>query len=188
MNDTNQQGEQLLSVLRERAKELGCLYEVEELLEDPDRPLDEVFLGVVAAIPPGWQYPDICCARITHQDMTRESKGFSESPWSMREEIRVQGEPVGTITVYYTEEMPEAGEGFRPRDQTREDASEQRAHRDHIVPPPSPQEHGDSNDEHYEDDDLIEAHSDPPRCFGDSVGRSSTRFFGRGAGHPPFIA
>ena len=50
----------LITELHERAKELGCLYKIEELLGDPNRGVEDVFNDVIEAIPQGWQYPEIC--------------------------------------------------------------------------------------------------------------------------------
>ena len=54
----------LFSTLHERAKELSCLYRIEEILSIYDVPLEDVFRRVIEAIPPGWQFPECCQARI----------------------------------------------------------------------------------------------------------------------------
>ena len=51
--------DKLIASLQERAKELNCLYEVEQILARLDLPLVEAFQQVVEIIPPGWQYTDI---------------------------------------------------------------------------------------------------------------------------------
>ena len=45
----------VLRALHERAKELQCLYRVDELLGRGGLPLAEVLQGVIQAIPPAWQ-------------------------------------------------------------------------------------------------------------------------------------
>ena len=45
--------------LKERAKELNCLYEIQEILNDFDASLDEICSRIIKAIPPGWQYTDV---------------------------------------------------------------------------------------------------------------------------------
>ena len=47
----------ILRELQERAKELNCLYKVDELLNRPDLSLEEIFRAMIAVLPPGWQYP-----------------------------------------------------------------------------------------------------------------------------------
>ena len=51
--------------LRERIKELNCLYAIAQLADRCGNSLDELLNGVVRIIPPSWQYPEATCARIT---------------------------------------------------------------------------------------------------------------------------
>ena len=68
----------LVWFLSERAKELNCLYKIEGLLNKPDASLTDICKGVVEAIPPGWQYPDVCVAKITIEGHTCQSPNFKE--------------------------------------------------------------------------------------------------------------
>ena len=45
--------------LQERNKELGCLYSIISLSNDPDISFDELLKRAVMHIPPAWQFPDI---------------------------------------------------------------------------------------------------------------------------------
>lgn len=103
--------ENLVEALKERAKELNCLYEVEELFSRPDATLGDIMDGIVRAIPGGWQYPDACNVKITYLDETYTSPGFRETEWMQGVDLVVQNEHVGRICVYYTEERPLADEG-----------------------------------------------------------------------------
>ena len=111
MVDQSKSNERLLWALQERAKELGCLYEVEELLDDTEKPLEDVFGGIIEAIPPGWQYPDICAATIEFEGRKFGLAGLEGTPWTQSADIVVQDKKVGTINVYYTKAMPDADEG-----------------------------------------------------------------------------
>lgn len=111
MNDQNKPIENLLRDLKERAKELSCLYEVEEILNKSDASPKELFTSIIKAIPPGWQYPDICQAKIAYGDDIYQSPNFKETPWVQSANIVVQNDVVGSISVYYTEEMPAEDEG-----------------------------------------------------------------------------
>ena len=55
--------------LKERAKELSCLYEIQELFSNIDASVEETCMGMVKAIPPGWQFPKICVVRINYHDL-----------------------------------------------------------------------------------------------------------------------
>jgi predicted nucleotidyltransferase len=98
--------DKLLTSLQERAKELNCLYEVEQTLSQLDLPFDQACQSVVDAIPPGWQYPDVCRAMLEHSDRTYRSAPFEPSPWVLTADIVVQDQAVGTLSVYYIEERP----------------------------------------------------------------------------------
>jgi pyruvate,water dikinase len=98
--------DKLLDNLRERAKELDCLYRIEELLKDPEAPLDKICSGIVAAVPPGWQFSNICVAKLVLSGEMYASPGFKETEWMLKALIRNQKEVIGAISVYYTEEMP----------------------------------------------------------------------------------
>ncbi len=111
MVDQSTSNERLLWALQERAKELACLYEVEELLDAAEKPLEDVFAGIIEAIPPGWQYPDICAATIEFEGRKFGPAGLVGTPWTQSADIVVQDKKVGTINVYYTEKMPDADEG-----------------------------------------------------------------------------
>ena len=111
MTDLPKGLDRLLHDLRERAKELNCLYEVQELLNRPGIHTDEICEGIIRVIPPGWQYPDMCHAEISYAGKRYRSAGFRESPWRQSADIIVQDEPVGRINVYYAEERPPSDEG-----------------------------------------------------------------------------
>ena len=83
MKDQTQSAIKLLEALTERAKELTCLYAIEEILKKPDTDIELVCEGIIQAIPPGWQYPDVCVARITLEGEEYCSPGIEETPWKL---------------------------------------------------------------------------------------------------------
>ena len=101
----------LLVDLKERAKELNCLYEIEEVLSKPGLPLEDTFRNIVRTLPSGWQFPDICQARIVYDDIDARSDGYLPTPWMQHADLLVQDQVVGRISVCYTEERPPADEG-----------------------------------------------------------------------------
>jgi len=109
----------LLASLQERAKELNCLYEVEEALTHPERPLGEVLQEAVRAIPPGWQYPDICRATIRYDGEMYASAPFEPTPWALHRDIVVRDESVGRVSVYYLAERPPEDNGPFLADEVR---------------------------------------------------------------------
>ena len=89
--------DKIIETLRERAKELQCLYEVHELTNDPDRMPDEVCRGLLDVIPPGWQFPAVCWARISVEGVVYEPPRLQATDSVQRAPISVQGETVGSI-------------------------------------------------------------------------------------------
>ncbi|OGL43194.1 MAG: pyruvate, phosphate dikinase, partial [Candidatus Schekmanbacteria bacterium RBG_13_48_7] len=96
---------------KERAKELNCLYQVEELIHRSAASLDEILGDLINIIPKGWQYPDNCAVRITFGESIYQPHNFVETPWFQKTDIIAQDDVVGTLSVFYTKEMPKADEG-----------------------------------------------------------------------------
>jgi predicted nucleotidyltransferase len=119
MNEPKKPPDDLIWFLEERAKELNCLYKVEELVSTPDTSIDDVCRGIIEAIPPGWQYPDICMAKVIAEGRTYTSPGFRETPWFQSADIIVQDVIAGAISVYYAEEMPHADDGPFLKEETK---------------------------------------------------------------------
>jgi pyruvate,water dikinase len=103
--------ESLLRDLKERAKELNCLYRVDELLDRTELDFTRALEELLQAIPPGWQYPEICIAEIVLEGGVYRPAGFRETPWGFSAPIVSEGETIGRVAVYYTEPKPEVDEG-----------------------------------------------------------------------------
>ncbi|MFZ5433937.1 MAG: PEP/pyruvate-binding domain-containing protein, partial [Calditrichota bacterium] len=99
------------SILPEQAKELNCLFRIEELLQNPDAELDAVFGGVIEAIPAGFHYSDLCQARIILENREWAPAGFVETPWMLSADITVHDAATGSVAVLYTQERPQADIG-----------------------------------------------------------------------------
>ena len=101
---------QLTHELSERVKELNCLYAISQLVENPDISLEEILQRIVELLPPAWQYPDITCARLIIEGQEFRTKAFSEAPWKLAQDIRVNDKLIGSLEVYYVEEVSESDE------------------------------------------------------------------------------
>lgn len=111
MEDRKRSVDKLLTSLQERAKELDCYYQIQQILKAIDEPIDEVCRQIICIIPPGWQYPDICRVKISLGNSVYCSQDFSETPWFHSADIVVDDKVVGSISVYYSRETPEEDEG-----------------------------------------------------------------------------
>ncbi len=101
----------ILHSLRERAKELNCLYEVDEILNRIDRPESEVLDQLVNALPAGWQYPEICRARVSVEGREYLSADFAASDTVQSADVVLEDVVVGRIDVFYVSRAPRQDEG-----------------------------------------------------------------------------
>ena len=97
--------------LRERIKELNCLYDISSFRDATDYSLDAVLQTVIDFIPPAFQYPEITCARIIFDRYQFTTKNFKDTRWKLAHEITVNNERIGTLEVCYLEEKPALDEG-----------------------------------------------------------------------------
>ncbi len=97
--------------LRERIKELTCLYGIARVAAEPGIELEQLFESAVRLLPPGWLYPDHAAARITFDQQSRETPNFSQGVQVQSSAIIIGGENHGLVEVAYTEPMPELDEG-----------------------------------------------------------------------------
>ena len=97
--------------LGERVKELQCLYEMSKLVAASDKYMGAIFKEAVCLIPPGWQYPEIACARIAIGEEQFMTDNFRQTPWRLSADLVASGEKLGSVEVCYLEERPTLDEG-----------------------------------------------------------------------------
>jgi len=97
--------------LRERVKELSCLYKLSMLSNQPNLDLEDFFQQAVELLPESLQYPDITSARIIYEDRIFKTEAFAATPWMLSSNIHVRGRKAGLIEIYYREERPQKAEG-----------------------------------------------------------------------------
>jgi len=101
----------LLIALRERIKELNCLYGLAQLVERHPDSIEDLLGDLVNFLPFSWQYPEITCSRVVFKGKTYKSKGCKVTRWRQSSRIFMYNEPVGEVTIFYLEERPPADEG-----------------------------------------------------------------------------
>ncbi len=118
MNEKPAGKEYVLDVLKERAKELNCLYLVEELLSRRKLSLSEIFGRIVNIIPSGLRFPDVCKARLVYEKNSYQTTGFRSSSWMFSSDIKIEEKAVGKVEVCYLSNVPRTEEGvFLEREQ-----------------------------------------------------------------------
>lgn len=111
--------ESMRGALRERIKELGCLYRVQAAVADPSRPLDEVCEDIAMALAAGLLHAPEGLARVTVEEVDRRSAGWTTPAATIKATISGLKGSAGFIELGYAQPMPAAvgGEGpFLPEE------------------------------------------------------------------------
>jgi two-component system NtrC family sensor kinase len=107
------------AALRERVKELTCLYGIDQIRERHDVSLAESLQAIAQLLPAAWLYPEIACARIEHGGTTYATPGYRDAAHRMTADIVVRKQVRGVVEVVYTEPRPTLDEGPFLRDERR---------------------------------------------------------------------
>jgi two-component system NtrC family sensor kinase len=105
--------------LRERVKELGCLFAVAQLAERADRPFEEVLTGIASVLPQAFLYPEIAAARITLDGTSYDSHEGRDEVALMTSDIVVRGERRGSVQIAYCAPRAPMQEGPFLREERR---------------------------------------------------------------------
>ncbi|NGX49749.1 MAG: Cell-division control histidine kinase PdhS, partial [Candidatus Anoxychlamydiales bacterium] len=97
--------------LRERIKELTCLYRISQLAEKVDISIQDLLKESLDLIRSAWQFPNITCVRIQFKDLKIKTDDFLISKWKQEAPIRRSNEIIGKIEVYYKKKKPNSYEG-----------------------------------------------------------------------------
>lgn len=93
--------------LRERVKELTCLYGISRITQKPNGSLDRVLQKIAELLPPAWQYPDTACARIVFDDKEFCAGPFAETRHRQSADLIVGSRKRGCVEVGYTNFLEE---------------------------------------------------------------------------------
>lgn len=96
----------LLRGLRERIKELRCLYTIGEMTRKKDTTIDELLERIVRIMPKAFQYPSATVVQIVLEDLKYETPDFRETEWLLKKPIVVDGKPEGWVEVCYVKREP----------------------------------------------------------------------------------
>ena len=99
------------AALRERIKELTCLYSIAKMSDQKDLSLNDILKGIIEFIPPAWQYPEIAMSRISLNGDIFSTPGFKQTEQKQTADIILNGERRGVVEVVYAEKKPNLDEG-----------------------------------------------------------------------------
>jgi pyruvate, water dikinase len=104
--------------LSERAKELECLYKVEEAIKIANGSEMTLFNSLLKIIPAGMQYSTVCEVSISYGEDIFQTDEFRETPWMISSDLSVDSDLLGHIRVAYTQLIDESDEiQFLPDEQ-----------------------------------------------------------------------
>jgi two-component system NtrC family sensor kinase len=87
--------------LRERVKELTCLYGIAHVMQRPGLDVSEALQAIVELLPPAWQFPDSASARITLDGHEFVTAGLQESLHCQSAPLLIAGKQRGVVEVLY---------------------------------------------------------------------------------------
>lgn len=97
-----QESENANFLLTERIKEIRTLYVVSKTLQNSALSVEQVLKDLVEMIPLGWQFPNICYAKIVIGNQVYKSSNYQDSDIFLGEEIITPRGEVGFLQVGYT--------------------------------------------------------------------------------------
>jgi diguanylate cyclase (GGDEF)-like protein/PAS domain S-box-containing protein len=86
--------------LKERMKEINCLYSVSEIIRRENITQEEILTLCPDIISQAYRFPEITASRIIWRDHEYKTKNFRKTKWSQSFEIMVYGKKVGSIEIY----------------------------------------------------------------------------------------
>jgi|GEM_PF-5229102 len=105
---------QALAALRERVKELDCLYDITRLSQRQDLTLGDMLAGVAQIVARAWQYPEVTCARVVVGGRAFATQNYRRPKSRQSSPVSVRGERIGRVEVGYLEEAAGQRRGTVP--------------------------------------------------------------------------
>jgi hypothetical protein len=109
----------IIHSLEERAKELNCLYNVEDILNSTELTEEEALESLVNTIAEGWQYPQLTSVEIVYGNNVYTSANFRQYGYLLTADIISNDRTVGYIQINYLEDLPSIDEGPFTKEERR---------------------------------------------------------------------
>ncbi|MDD3082078.1 MAG: ATP-binding protein [Desulfobacterales bacterium] len=101
--------ETVAAKLRERVKELTCLYGISQIISDPDKSFAQKIMHILLLLPPAWQYAARACARIIIDGENYQTPDFQCGKHQQIARICAMDQDRGVVEIHYAEA------GFPPK-------------------------------------------------------------------------
>lgn len=89
--------------LKERVKELNCLFGIIKLFNTPNITVDEILHGTLSLLPNGWEFPELVTARIIFDGREYKPRNFTTSAWSISSKTLIKDKEL-VLELYYKEQ------------------------------------------------------------------------------------
>jgi PAS domain S-box-containing protein len=99
--------EELKVELRERNKEITCLFHMSEIVQEENLTVEELLQSFVKLIPPAFQFPEYTAARIVFRDKVYKTDHFFKSNHKMESDIFFHGKKEGFLEIFIMDEKAE---------------------------------------------------------------------------------
>ena len=93
--------QKLTSSLVQKVKQLNCLFEVQQVLSEPDTGHDEMFRHLIRVIPRGLRYEGDMAVEIMLSGQRYASGSYRETRWTYQAPLRIKGVKAGYLSVSY---------------------------------------------------------------------------------------
>lgn len=97
--------------LRERVKELSCLYSIAHLASQKDVPIGEMLMRVVEGLPSAWLHPEAACAKIVLDGRSYSTSNYMRLRHRQSVPVVINGRSRGYIEVGYPDKRPKKDRG-----------------------------------------------------------------------------
>lgn len=106
------------SKLKERVRELKCLYELSKIVWEEDNDMNAILSKTLAILPEAMQYPDLSEVSIVVNKDAYETRRFSKSKWFISSPLAVGRKKYGTIKIGYRvgQRSPRVNHTFLPEE------------------------------------------------------------------------
>ena len=91
--------------LRERVKELNCLYSISKVAETENLTIDSLMQHVINIIPQSFQYPDSTCAVARVNNKIFKTSFFKKTKWKLSSSIHAGRQDIGCLEIFLTKKI-----------------------------------------------------------------------------------
>ncbi len=111
MKQANELNRKFVETLKERAKELNCLYQIDEEIKNENLTIEEVIESIIKILPIAMQHSKYARVRIVYDNKIFQSEDFHETNWMMKSDLIIKRKVIGSIEIFYTKSFPDVYEG-----------------------------------------------------------------------------